>query len=679
MAQRVLPTAHPPEPVTKRKVLWTFKTMTDRQRDCENWPTAVKPDAAQIKTSYPFLSDEEAEEHALLIGERFDRLAKAIRAYLTNGRLKPALVIAECGRESFYEQLNRCLTKSQHSDTIVGWAGLIYHLRLTPTQGKFRKWLDGNPSWKLILHRLIECGGGTKKVKLRKPTVETVSRAFIKAFKTGELAGESIKPVPIPLGTYPHTGGSNARGPVRRYIADYIATHLETTEVWFGSTADAKKGLGTGKMSFLLSHAPFDVIGGDCHTVDAIGYIILEGPVGPMKVPVKRMQVFIDACHTSRAATGWAVCIGAQIEARHVELAHLMASRPWKPKKLTVEGLRYAEGAGFPCGCVEGLEDGIQPAMKRLDNAVQHWAALIREDLRAAIGCAIAYGAVGSWWRNSISERLFGTLERFGFQRLPSSMGTGPQDVHRADDPTLEAKGVGIEWNELIEVLDVLLANYNATPHSALGNLSPLDYIRQSLNGRRPRWIPRSAPPPTALSPRLGWTVMRNKTIRGSVSKRTTPYIEVGEERYTGDLLKGRYDLIGRDATVHVPEDMRTVEAFLSSGESLGTLNVLHKGWSNVAHSLQDRQAFNQLVRDGQQVDRDDPIGTLAAHFEKKAVRKATQSGTDHISAEASELADHIHRHGVAPKAPKPASPAANAERFEDLRRARGIGLPEGW
>ncbi len=225
----------------------------------------------------------------------------------------------------------------------------------------------------------------------------------------------------------------------------------------------------------------------------------------------------------------------------------------------------------------------------------------------------------------------------------------------------------------------MLLANYNATPHSALGNLSPLEHIRQSLNGRRPRWIPRMAPPATAISPRAGWIVLRDKTIAGSVRKRVTPYIEIGEERYTGEFLCKRYDLIGRKCVVHVPKNMATCEAFLASGESLGTLTVLHKGWANTSHTFQDRQAFNRLVREGQNLDRSDPMASLAAYYQAKAIEKANANGTNKVSVEASKLADFQHRTGVEPKKQKPPSVAGNAERFEEIRRARGIKLPEGW
>lgn len=678
MEKAIIQTGLTPPAVPKRKLLLTYGTMTNEQRDCENWPRTTKPDAAYFKAAHSLLSDAKAEEFALLVGERFDRLSKAIRAYLADGKLKPALEIAECGRDSFYEQLNRCLAQRRHGDGIVGWAGLIYHLRLSPTRGKFRKWLDENRAWREILHELIQCGGGNRKVKLRKPNAETVTRAFTKAFRTGELPGSKDGLTPIPPGMYPNIGKSVSRSSIRNYITEYVATHLETTELWFGTAADAKKGLGTGKTSFLLPSVPFDVIGGDAHTVDAIGIIILPGPSGPLRVPVKRFQVFIDTCQNSRAITGYSVCIASQIEARQVEQAHLMATKPWQPMNLTVEGLTYAPGAGFPCGSIAGL-GAIQPSMKRLDNASQHWAVMIREDLRAAIGCAIAWGGVGHWWRNAISERLFGTLERYGFQRLPSSMGNGTQDPHRADNPALEAKGVGIEWHELVQVLDVLLANYNATPHSALGGLSPLDHIRQSLNSRLPRWIPRIAPPPTATSPRLGWTVLRDKTICGSVRHRVTPYVEIFEERYTGDHLCKRYDLIGRKCVVHVPENMVSCELFLAGGERLGTLTVLHKGWANTPHTIQDRQAFNRLVRDGNNLDRADPIASLAAHYRSKALEKAAEAGTSTVSADASKLADLQRRTGLKTNQPALSSSPPDSDRTERMRQARGIKLPHGW
>lgn len=98
-------------------------------------------------------------------------------------------------------------------------------------------------------------------------------------------------------------------------------------------------------------------------------------------------------------------------------------------------------------------------------------------------------------------------------------MGNGTQDPHRAENPVFEATGKGIEWDELVQLVDVLLANYNARPHTSLGGISPLDSLRATISSRSGFWISRPSPPYTVSSPRIGVQVLR-KRIGGSVRNR---------------------------------------------------------------------------------------------------------------------------------------------------------------
>jgi hypothetical protein len=165
-----------------------------------------------------------------------------------------------------------------------------------------------------------------------------------------------------------------------------------TTAVWLGEDVADRQHLGTGPQSLNLAAVPFDVMGCDAHTVDAIGFIILEGESGPQKVPVTRFQIVATLCHNKRVVTGYSVCIRPQIEAAHVEEAYLMGQTQWTPKALSIEGLCYAEGAGFPNGVVDGITE-VNPALLRLDNAAQHFAKGIRSRLRESLGCAIVWGS----------------------------------------------------------------------------------------------------------------------------------------------------------------------------------------------------------------------------------------------------------------------------------------------
>lgn len=639
-----------PQPRSATLPYYTFRTTPYEYRNCEEWPSASMPKVADLLDWFPHLSAVEAENRANEIALRFDRLQRGIKVYLSSGSLKMALHEAQCSREVFYRQFNRCLLPNPLTgEGIVGWSGLISQLRLksytrqnpgSGTAGQFQKWLRDNQSWREMLHRMIEKGDGGKRIAARKPDVRSVARSFIAAFSKSQ--GENKQPK-IPLGTYPHDGRSNARRAIERYIDHYIAMNPSTTAVWLGEDVADRQHLGTGPQSLNLAAVPFDVMGCDAHTVDAIGFIILEGESGPQKVPVTRFQIVATLCHNKRVVTGYSVCIRPQIEAAHVEEAYLMGQTQWTPKALSIEGLCYAEGAGFPNGVVDGITE-VNPALLRLDNAAQHFAKGIRSRLRESLGCAIVWGGVGHWWRNAITERLFGTLERYGFQRLPSSMGTGTQDPHRASNPIIEATGKGIEWHELIELIDVLLANYNAKPHSSLGGVSPLESLRTSLAIRSCYWIPRIRPPHTANSPRIGVQILRRR-IGGSVKKtRVPPYVEIGEERYTAVCLSSRYDLIGRHVYVHLPQDIRTVECYLDTGQFIGQIECLNRGWMLSAHTLQTRQTMNAMIRSGEMwvPEGGDPITVYLKHLEKKATLQATARGKTQVSADASAVADGL-------------------------------------
>lgn len=677
---------HSPDVVKTTPNTYTFKTIPFEYRNCESWPTAHKPTDVEMGEWYPHLSKQQAEERATEISERFDRLQKGIKVYLSTGSLKKGLAEASCTKEVFYRQLNRCLLPNPLSgEGIVGWAGLISQLRLhcykrvrdgVGTAGQFQRWISENQPWRELLHRMIKKGNGGEKIAGRKPDVRSVVRNFIDAFS--KPVGKDKQPR-IPYGQYPHDGKSNARRALERYVTRYVATNPDTTAVWFGEDIAARQHLGTGPQSFNLATAPFDVIGTDAHTTDCLGFIILNGPAGPQKVPVVRIQIVVNICHFKRVVTGYSICFQRQIQAKHVEEAYLMGNTPWTPKKLSIEGMSYAKGAGFPNGVVEGISE-INPALIRLDNAAQHYAKGIRTRLRSSLGNGIAWGGVGHWWRNAITERFFGTLERYGFQRLPSSMGNGTQDPHRAENPALEAIGKGIEWDELIQLVDVLLANYNAKSHTSLGGISPLDSLRSTMVNRLGFWIPRPSPPYTANSPRLGVLILR-KRIAGSVHRKVPPYVEVGEIRYTATCLSSKYDLIGQSVYVHVPQDMRTIECYLDSGLSIGTLRCLDKGWQLSAHSFEVRQLINALIRKGEMFVPlgGDPVVALFGHLEKKAVAEAKAAGKPKVSVNASAAADLLRCAGTSCIRSSNDSIHPTTDTRVERNRPRGIKLPASW
>lgn len=609
---------------------------------------------------------------------RFERFSRAIRAYFeTNGSLKAALSEANCTKDAFYDQLKRCLQPADATGSIVGWAGLLWMNRLSPYNrqsdsggfaGRFSRWLQANPDWEDLLVKMIKKGGGGDKTPGKAPAVRSVAAQFIEKIKTK-----------LPSEQYPRTSKSTARRSIERYIANYVAMDLSTTTVWRGKAIAARQHLGTGHEKFLLAAAPFDLVGCDAHTVDAVGVLILDGPAGPQRIPIDRMKIVAIICYKSRVCTGFSICIRPQVSAAHVEEAYLNGTQKWIPLKLTIKGLKYDTGAGFPCGAVEGLEE-VNFAALQLDNAAQHFARGVQQRLHRSIGCMVGWGAVGHWWRNAVIERFFGALSAYGFKRLPSTMGFGPGDPQRGD-PLLEAAGRGIEWHELIQLLDVLLANYNARPSRALGGRSPLDVVRTTLSGSGAAWVPRVRPPYTAYSARPGIEVL-TKRINGYAASRVPPYVELDEVRYSSPELSKRYDWIRTGVIVHVPKrDARIVEAFLDTGERIGELRCMDSGWAMTAHSLEQRKAINALIRDGQLYvpDGGDPVACFINHLSTKAYASSRSRSSLEVSADATTVAETLRMSGAS--APAPAKPASSNPATSTVARKPplGVALPKRW
>ncbi|NZA01717.1 hypothetical protein H0I39_08100 [Ottowia beijingensis] len=65
-------------------------------------------------------------------------------------------------------------------------------------------------------------------------------------------------------------------------------------------------------------------------------------------------------------------------------------------------------------------------------------------------------------------ESFFRRLADGGFHRLSPTTGGSPKDVRRAD-PDAAAKATQFQLEYAAELLDTIIANYNATPHSGLG------------------------------------------------------------------------------------------------------------------------------------------------------------------------------------------------------------------
>lgn len=572
-------------------------------------------------------------------------MKKGIMLGLGEGSPGEAAIVAKCSRSTLRRQLNRCLQLDENG-CLIGWYALWPHARINPyrrtaalpnssdlprgTAGSFNAFLLAHPRIRAALEAAISlqepglAAGG-------KNTSRAVFQAFIRACKQ---PSENIT-----NNDYPFCTKSYAKRTVQRFVKRYLEDNASKTGSWYGESAVKRTRLGKGIKSPILSTQPLDEIEIDAHRMDAVGVIIIPGPRGLVRIPVERLWLIAAIDRQTHAAIGYSLATTIQPSAVHIEEAMVCANTPWTPKKSSFSRISYLPGAGLPCGIIKELNN-VRPARVTLDNAMQHFSGRIVNGLRRNLGCSIEWGEVGAWWHNHVIERFFKTLESYGFRGLSSSTGTGPQDPCRKD-PVANAIKDGVEQSELIDLMDVLLSNYNATPSRPLGNQSPLELISSHINSVSEPWLPRIAPPVTYITPELGSTV-EYVTVRGSLKTGRSPYIQCDEVEYNNTSLSKRYDLIGTKILLQINElDMRSILAFEpKSGEALGVLTAGGR-WSEIKHTRMDRKSINSLRLSGElRVDAgENPLLNYREHLFKKSIENISKNRKPTISHSASLLA----------------------------------------
>lgn len=613
---------------------WTARTLPPDLADTSRW-RLVDTDALDEKQK-----------------ERFRNYRTAIESYLRTG--KSGCIADELGlpRNSVLRQLNRCVTLASDGKP-YGWAALIPNLRTDtyerkaelPTgrhstggarAGAFIAFMTRHPEIKQKIDNLILKRSANGTVHEARIALKNIHAAFVARCEEAGLTGRD----------YPLNSKSKARRSVERYATSVLQSKSEEAcRARFGSVARSHLNVGRGRQSSQMAHAPYDVVGIDPHKLDCIGTVRISGPKGPQRVAIERLWIVPAVDDHSRAILGYSVGIRTECSAATIEQCIISAMTGWRPRELKVPKMVYAPSAGLPSGRFPELI-GRAWAVMMVDNAAVHYSRTIAERARRRLGCAVNYGPIGHWEHRPALERVMRTLEAYGFQRVPSTMGSSPTDPAK-DDPVRKAVGLGIDWEVLLDVIDVVIANYNATSNEALGNRSPLGLLQDYVEAGSLDFLPRRLPPPMATVAELGTTI-ESKTVRGDLEQGRRPYIEIDRVRYTSPLLSNCFGLVGKKMRVHIREsNMCSVTVYHQSGEELGTLHA-QGAWGRTVHTREMRKQINALRDSGELVVgyQDNPIVALINHLGSQAHKDAEKKPLN-VSRSATKLAHAANASGL--------------------------------
>ena len=352
-------------------------------------------------------------------------------------------------------------------------------------------------------------------------------------------------------------------------------------------------GIGTKYTSPTL--LPYHTVQVDGHIID-LGYSIevdnLDGTVSHVMATRPWLFAVIDVA--TRTIIGYALSQSFNYDQTVVLSAIRNAIEPHKEMKFEIPGLKYPANGGYPSLADSRLEYAMFDTIM-LDNAKAHLAGNVLHKLVDTLGCSLNFGSVATPETRGIIERFFGTLETRGFHRLPGTTGSNIYDTKRKH-PQEEAVRYNITFEQITELMEVLIAEYNNTPHSSLKNETPLECLTRKLQNPFCR--------PTIASEELKNEIhtltflTQRVTVRGGVSSGKRPYIQYKGAKYRNNILASSGEYVGKEITILIdPEDVSTVEAYNDKGYFLGTLTA-NGEYGRIPHSLKSRENALSLTRE---------------------------------------------------------------------------------
>ena len=634
-------------------VWFTRKNLPPEYRDLSKWPTI---DSRSLDGSGDGPRPNE---------DRFNRCRAAMVAYLEGGGVVAIGAEQGVSRSEILRLLNRAV--QMHEDgRILGWRALIPHKHLTPytrTAPIAPCVKNGSIGYSgavdAFFARFPDLRSLVDRLALRKPAKDEVaeSQANVSDIHAALIHACAEHPE-ISQFDWPLLPENKGIGGLRRYVETVRAANPERTAALMGGTgAVCRLRLDSGTKSILNNFEPYQAVQQDGHKLDFIGSIRVSHPSGYVVIPIQRfiLQPVVDV--GSHAALGYKLSIGGEASANDALAAAQHALGEWSPIAMENPPILYPEGAGFPSGLIPELA-GVGWSLHYIDNASINTSYAMVERMRKRVGCAVNFGRVKDWPRRYLIEAVFGVLEKRGFQRLPNTTGKDNKDVRRRS-PEKQAIVLECDFSELVYLVDVALATLNATPLPSLGGRSPLQVLRELAQDHRSNFVPRPLPPLPPGMPDLD-IVVEIRSVRGTLDEGRSCYVEIDEVHYTSDVLARCFNLIGSGLSLHIVEtDLRSVNAFLPDGSSLGALKAT-QGWDRTPHSREIRKAINKLIR-LKQIERrlgEDWIQAYLRHLATKAVESRAKQPKHKVSKEGTAVAKVAHSTGL----PIPEVPAAGTK-----------------
>jgi hypothetical protein len=589
------------------------------------------PDASQ--QGIDLSSWQRVDELSLTEARRKKFIARkmAIELYLSGAT--DALLKKKTGesRSNIYRIItDRCLQRHPDGD-IFGWRGALPHLRVIDYARNVApvvhesgggasgalKWLFESPQTKDVKSQFDKrILSNANSLRHPKPNTQALFRWLIDQLRKLGLEKQN---------TWPFNTESLGYESIRRYIKKVLADHPVQALSKIGgpdAVSKAKASDGTQRPAFQL----FERVECDAHKLDGRMVVMVPSPHGgyePRKI--RRIWIIVIIEVRSRAVLGYHISMRRECSALDVLIAIKNALSKWTPRKIEFCDDGYAESAAMPSAHDESYLSACWNEFS-VDGALANICPKVEAPLQDIVGAKIikpqdpnSFSSRRSKDDRPFIESFFRLLAAGTMHRLSSSTGSTHRDK-KGRNPEQIASEFQFQLDYAEELLDIQIANYNATPHSGLGYRSPLAQM-DFLSAKHKMRI-RHADPQAVK--RMAGTRKVCTLLGGEFSGRR-PYFNFENAKYTSEWLVQRPDLLGKKLWIQLDDEMDARWATVSDshGLILGPVHV-QPPWHSSPHTLYMRHAIRSLQKRRLLflTSNRDPVDALIEYAEQHANKK---------------------------------------------------------
>ncbi|MGQ7887563.1 hypothetical protein [Paenibacillus sp. WC2504] len=580
--------------------------------------------------------------------EVFENRKTAVELYLDNEKsIEEITQITGIQRKELNNFVKKCLQRDNEG-VLWGFRALISHkrvgesyVRISDTEGFDGKKLTG--AFKKLLEEYPDIEKMIKEYVLnrrKRPVADRIIR--VKDLRDDKFL-KLCRALGIKLNEYPFNTKDKGLRSLYRFVDDLINDNLSEASNRFGEDTERRLEDLDGQSSHKeLRVIPYECVHFDGHKIDAILTIKFTNIYGDEVVEeMRRIWLLLMMDEATRVVLGYYLCLSPEYSSADVLHCIKKAIVPWKPMNFTIPGLKYPDTIGFPTAVIPETNWAVWSELK-LDNAFANLADIVRNKLTGLINCSVNPGKAKFPEARSIIERFFGLLTQNHIQRLGITTGSNPKDPKRKNPEKL-AKNIEAKAEELEQLIEVVIAEYNSKKHSIFG-ISPLASMEQRIKYRDmlPRVLDENKRSDVSF-----FNFQTTRVIRGSKKSGKRPHINYEGVEYTSTLVARNFSLVGTEIIIEVNiDDISIIRAFLPDGQELDFLKA-RGGWGKRPHSLRTRKTINKLVREDKiRLDfNDSPVEALEKYWEEKATTDKTTR--NHLAALQRYNQEHTQNDGM--------------------------------